>query len=122
MRKGDGSMSTTKDNVFDYEAYARRNSPESTRIQRGPDARRQRFEAAKTRRTIYIDGDILEQFRQLAPENQRYVTVINQALREWLFANDLKDLVREELQQMVQKALVSIQAASQLPKSKRETF
>ena len=115
-------MSTTKDNVFDYEAYARRNSPESTRIQRGPDARRRRFEAAKTRRTIYIDGDILEQFRQLAPENQRYVTLINQALREWLFANDLKDLVREELQQMVQKALVSIQAASQLPKSKRETF
>lgn len=115
-------MSTTKDNVFDYEGYARKNSPESRRIQRGPDARRQRFEAAKMRRTTYIDEDILEQFRQLAPENQRYVTLINQALREWLFANDLKDLVREELQQMVHKALASIQAASQLPKAKRETF
>lgn len=77
-------MNTIKAEEFDYQAYTRDNPPDKTKIRRGTDARKQRFEAAKTRTTVRIDEDVLDQFRQLTPQDQDYERFINQALREWL--------------------------------------
>ena len=65
-------MNTIKDQEFDYQAYMKEHPPDSTKIQRGNDARRRRFEAAVMKSTVRIDEDILEQFRQFTPERQKY--------------------------------------------------
>ena len=63
-------------------------------------------QAGKTRITIYIDDDILEEFRKRANEAGRgYQTMINGALREYLGKtgspideNTLRQVIREELE------------------------
>jgi len=70
--------------------------------------------------TIRIDEDILEQFRQLAPEESDEEKFINQALREWLAAQNVKELAREELHQMIQTALTSLQPGKQPAQAKRK--
>ncbi len=98
-------MSTIEDDNFDYQSYMKRNAPVSRDVQRGTKARRQRLEAAIKRFAIRIDEDILEQFQQLDSTGTGYERLINQALREWLSARGVKELVREELQDIVYKAL-----------------
>jgi uncharacterized protein (DUF4415 family) len=59
----------------------------------------------KTRITIYLDDDVLEEFRERADSTGRgYQTMINEALREHLGsaqqpidANTLRRIIREEL-------------------------
>ncbi|MCI0696291.1 hypothetical protein L0337_30340 [candidate division KSB1 bacterium] len=115
-------MSTIKDKdeTFDYQAYTRENAPDPAKIQRGPEARRQRLEAAIMKSVLRIDKDILQQFKQLAPSDQECQRLINQALREWLSAKDVKELVRAELQQVVRQALALIESKAELPKSSIE--
>ena len=63
-------------------------------------------QTGKTRITIYIDDDVLEEFRERADESgSGYQTMINQALREYLGRsrppvdeNTLRRVIREELQ------------------------
>lgn len=98
-------MNTIKDDNFDYQAYTKKNAPVSRDVQRGTKARRQRLKAAVKRFAIRIDEDILEQFQQLDSTRTGYERLINQALREWLSARGVKELVREELQDMVFEAL-----------------
>lgn len=105
-------MSTSKDDDFDYQAYVRNNPPDITKMQWGTEARKQRFAAAVMRQAVRIDKDVLEQFQELVPEGQRCERLINQALREWLYARGMKELVREELQQ----AFLSMQAEAELAK------
>jgi len=52
--------------------------------------------AGKTAITIRLDDDVLEAFRMQAGD-RGYQTLINRALREWLTAQSVKELVREEL-------------------------
>lgn len=62
--------------------------------------------SAKTRITILVDTDILDEFRKRADKSgQGYQTLINQALREYLenleppvSARELREILREELQ------------------------
>jgi uncharacterized protein (DUF4415 family) len=110
-------MNTIKEEEFDYQAYTRDNSPELSKIQRGTETRKQRFETAKLKSIIRIDEDILEQFRQMTPQHENYEKFINQALREWLSAETMKELVREELHQMVQTVLSSSQPDAQVSQS-----
>ena len=65
-------MSTTKDKEFDYQTYTRQNPPDAEQIQRGAEARRQRREMAKSKITVRIDPDILEQFKQMVPAGHGY--------------------------------------------------
>jgi uncharacterized protein (DUF4415 family) len=59
----------------------------------------------KTRITIYIDDDVIEEFRSRADKSGRgYQTIINQVLREYLNKSDkpidentLRRVIREEL-------------------------
>ena len=113
-------MSTIKDNDFDYPAYFRENPPDPTKIQRGIEARERRRKAATPKTIVSIEDDIIAEFKQLVPHEQEYQRLINQALREWLSAKDVKELVRTELQQVVQHALALIQSRAELPKSSIE--
>ena len=63
-------------------------------------------QTGKTRITIYIDDDVLEEFRERADQLGRgYQTMMNQALREYLEKSSapvdemtLRRVLREELQ------------------------
>lgn len=111
-------MRTIKTNAFNYDAYMQENSPIATRIQRGTEARKQRFEAAILKYAIRIDEDILTQFQKLTPDGQKSEKLFNQALREWLLAKDFKEMARIELHQLVQKALLTITSSAELSKAR----
>jgi uncharacterized protein (DUF4415 family) len=71
------------------------------KAKRGPVVRPK----GKTRITIYLDDDVIEEFRQIADEAGRgYQTLINDALREYLAKSPapldeetLRRVIREEL-------------------------
>ena len=107
-------MSTTEvESGFDYFEYARGHDPDPDLIRRGTEERRRRRERAKQRITIRIDEDILEEFRALVPQGRGYQSLINQALREWLVAQSVKDLIRQELSETVRQSLSLIAAGGQ---------
>jgi uncharacterized protein (DUF4415 family) len=112
MQKEGGAMPTTKASDFDYQAYMRQHAPQPEAIRRGPAERDQRREVAKHKITIRIDADILEQFKHLVPQGQGYQSLMNQALREWLLAKGVTELVREELQALTAQMKASLQEAS----------
>lgn len=96
---------TTKDNEFDYKVYTRDNPPDAAQMNRGSEARSRRRELAKTRITIRIDEEIVEQFKQMTPDGRGYQSLINQALREWLAAQGIKELLQAELPAIVSQAV-----------------
>lgn len=102
-------MNTMTDENFDYPAYTRETPPDPAAIRRGTDARQQRFDAAMMRLAVRVDEDVLQQFQQLAAEGQTAERLINQALREWLSAQNVKELVRAEIQRAVQQSLAAAQ-------------
>lgn len=108
-------MNTIKDDTFDYQAYMKETPPDASKIHRGVDARQHRFDAAMMRLAIRIDEDVLKQFQELVPEGQSCERLINQALREWLAAKEMKELVRAEIQRAVQQSLSSAQVGTELP-------
>ena len=61
------------------------------------------------RQAIRIDEDILQQFSQLASEGQSCEQLINQALRQWLAADGIREMVRAEIQLAVQQSLSATQ-------------
>ncbi|MCI0524769.1 MAG: hypothetical protein L0Y75_05850, partial [Acidobacteria bacterium] len=67
------------------------------------------------RLTVRINEDVLQQFHQLAAEGQSCEQLINQALREWLAAKDMKELVRAEIQRAIQQSLASAQVGEASP-------
>jgi uncharacterized protein (DUF4415 family) len=92
--KVDGLMNIIEDDNFDYRAYTRETSPDPAKILRGTAERWRRFDAAMTRLSVRLDEEVFEQFRQLTAEGQSVERLINHALREWLFAQGMKELVR----------------------------
>lgn len=102
-------MSTIKDEEFDYQAYLRENPPDPAKVHHGSCERVKRREAAKARITIRIDQEVIEQFKKMTSEGRGYQNLINQALREWLVAQGVKELIREELSEMVDRVVASIQ-------------
>ena len=105
-------MPTTRDTEFDYQTYMRQNPPDPRQIQRGPEARHKRRDMPKSRITIRIDTDIVEQFKQRVPAGQGYQRLMNQALREWLITRDMQELVRDEFKAMTAQVLAALQEAS----------
>jgi len=98
-------MSTKKKkDEFDYHDYMKRSGPNPNTAHRGFKRRRKPpVEVVKQRITIRIDEDILEEFRQLVPKGRGYQSLINHALREWLAARGMKELLREELRDVIQE-------------------
>ncbi|MEW6212211.1 MAG: hypothetical protein AB1631_28035 [Acidobacteriota bacterium] len=100
-------MSTMEDDAFDYQAYTRETPPDRSKIRRGRADRQRRFDEAMMRLAVRIDEDTLEQFHRLASDEHGCEQLINQALREWLAAKSMKELVREEIQSAVRQSLSS---------------
>lgn len=107
--------STMEDDNFDYQAYTRETPPDPAQIHRGTADRRRRFETAMQRQAIWIDEDVLQQFRQLTAERQSHEQLINRALREWLSTQSMKERLRSEIQRAVQQSLSSTQIPVELP-------
>lgn len=105
-------MNTTN-NEFDYQAYMKKNAPNKAKIRRGLDALKEKRATAKTKITMRLDEEVVAQFKKMVPEGRGYQSLINQALQEWLAAQGVKELVREELLVLVEKAVSSIEAARQ---------
>ncbi|MBC8180688.1 hypothetical protein H8E88_06135 [candidate division KSB1 bacterium] len=103
-------MSIIKNKNFDYQTYMSENSPETASIQRGTKARKQRSEAAIKKFTVRIDKELFDQFQHLVMPQYNCEKLINQALREWLSAKSVKELLRSELQQVVRKTFSSFQS------------
>ena len=95
---------STKDSSFDYREHYNDTKPDSSKLTNSVEARRQRRQAAKKRITIRLDQEVVEQFKALASDDG-YQTLINQALREWLAAQSVKELLRSELPEMVKSAV-----------------
>lgn len=110
-------MSTKKPDEIDLlreEILTRK--PNKNSISRGPQQRKQRLqEATKTKISIRIDEDILQQFKTLA-EGKGYQALINQALREWLVVNGLKEFLREDVEQLIQRTVQVTLSSVQNPK------
>jgi len=85
---------------FDYQAQMRATVPDPAEVRKGTGERRKRRELAKARITIRIDHDIIEQFKNAAGDGG-YQRLMNQALRDWLVAQGVKELVRSELKSLV---------------------
>lgn len=106
-------MSTNKKEL-DYQAYMRQTAPDpGKRSGLKERERRRELKAQKEKITIRLDQEVLDEFRRLVPEGKGYQNLINQALREWLAAQGVKELVREELTGLVGIAVESIKDASQ---------
>lgn len=101
-------MNTMEDKPFDYLKHMKTHGPNAGKIQRGPQARQARREAAKERITIRIDADVLAQFKAMAPQGRGYQALINQALRDWLTAQGINQLVREELKAVTTEMIESL--------------
>ncbi len=111
-------MNMIAEKEFDYQAYVRENSPDTTKMTRGIENRQRRLEAAKTNTSVRIDAEVLQQFRQLVAPDEECDKLINQALREWLAAQNVKELVRAEIQNGIQQALAQVDWSS-LKKQRR---
>ena len=105
-------MNTRKENNFDYKEFMKRGKIDQSTISQGTLARQKRREAAKTRITIRIDKEIIEQFRLLVPEGRGYQSLINVALREWLTARGVRELVHNKINEVVDHAVASIKTAA----------
>lgn len=100
------------DKDFDYENFFKNNPDKKPRVIGGLEERNKRVrDAVKTRMTIRLDAEIIEEFKKMAPEGRGYQSLINQALREWLMAREVKEMVREELAVLIAQAVSSIESA-----------
>src|SRR5215210_5553144 len=104
-----------EDETLAYQTYMREHEPDLTKIIRGPELhehrRRRMEEAAAKRPTVRLDEDVAKELRPLTNEDRTYGQVVNQALREWLAAKEMKELVREEIQLAFQQAVLAMQSA-----------
>ena len=110
-------MSTMEDDTFDYQAWMRETPPDPAKIHRGTEARQRRVAAAMLRRAVRIDEDLLNQFHQLAAAGQSPEQLINQALREWLTAKGMSEMVRAEIQLAVRQSLSATQTHPESPQA-----
>src|SRR5215210_7748554 len=101
-----------EDETQAYQTYMREHEPDLTKIRRGPELfeeRRRRMEAGAKRPTVRLDEEVAKELQPLVTEGQTYNQIVNQALREWLAAREMKELVREEIQHAFQQAVLAMQ-------------
>ena len=82
-------------------------APDPAKLVPSKQAREARRKAAahKQRITIRVDEDVLDEFRALAGDEGSYQTLINLALRQWLEARGLKEMLRRDLPELVSEAV-----------------
>ena len=63
---------------------------------------------AKQRVTIRLDAEVIEGFKSLVEGERGYQSLINQALREWLTASSVSQLVEAKIERLVEDARAEI--------------
>ena len=102
-----------EDKDFDYENFFKNNPTKKPKVIGGIEERNRRIrEAVKTRVTIRLDADIIEEFKKKVPEGRGYQSLINQALREWLTAQGVSEMLRQELPTLVRQVVEQHQNSS----------
>ena len=89
----------------DAEGY-REVPAERESLGRGPEVLREQLRKAAERKkqvTIRLDADIVARFKELAGPDGSYQTLINRALREWLDAGSIRELLRDEFEAIDRK-------------------
>jgi uncharacterized protein (DUF4415 family) len=93
----------TEDELEAVEQEARARQPDPANLVRGEEAHRLRRErllraaAAKQQVTIRLDADVIDRFKALAGADGSYQSIINRALIQWLDAQEVRGLLREEI-------------------------
>ena len=90
---------------FDYKEYSSTHAPNPAEVRRGRAAREERRSGTKQRITIRLDEDIVDEFKEIAQDGPGYQALINRALREWLSARDVKELIRGDLRELIRAAV-----------------
>ena len=98
-------MSTNKE--VDYEAWMRETAPRREKQTGLREREARRAESGKTKITIRLDGELIEEFKKRAGE-RGYQSLFNRALREWLIKQGVTELLRAELGQLVGEAFASL--------------
>ena len=95
-------MSTKDPHADDYAKVAEsfRPEPGSARAAGASQRARRASATSKERITIRLDTDVVEQFKALAG-GAGYQALINVALREWLVARSVRELVRDEVRSAI---------------------
>ncbi len=102
----------------DPEALEKMPPSEGKILSRGLAARKARHrELAKARgwdkrKSVGIEEELIEQFKELSGE-KHHSDLINEALRDWLAVQGVKELLREELGGLVGEAVETIKEAGQ---------
>lgn len=91
----------------DSSQYTESQQMNRRRKERRQDADLAVKDASKTRITIRIDEDVIQQFKTMAPEGRGYQSLMNRALREWLSAQGVKELLQQDLRDLVRESVVS---------------
>ena len=101
-----------EDEDFDWQAYLNEHPPDPAKIRRGLAAHKERIKAAMSKKRpavrVEIDEDVFQQFSKLVEEGQSCEQLINQALRQWLAADGIREMPAE-IQPSVQQSLSSAQ-------------
>ena len=69
----------------------------------------------KQKITIRLDRDLIEAFKGFTPDGKGYQLLINQALRDWLTAQSVKEMLRKELPGLVAEQSKTPQKAKSSP-------
>ncbi len=94
--------------IIDPDMLGEHVQPNPSAATRGIEAREHRRSTEKQRVTIRLDAHIIEQFKALAGD-AGYQRLVNQALHDWLSAQSVAQLVREELQHFRQSATETLE-------------
>ena len=90
---------------IDYEAYMLSTEPNPERRLNYEEREKRRKAKTKSKITIRLDLDILEAFKELASDDMGYQSLMNKALRDWLEAQSVEELLRSELPSLLEKAI-----------------
>ncbi len=91
-------MSTIRgrDEDYDYQAHLREQEPDPAKIRTHEEREQEMRQVGKRRINLYVGSDVIEGFKAAAG-GRRWQTLMAEALSEWLTAQSVKELVREEV-------------------------
>ena len=128
-------MNTTPETEFDYETYTRKNPPDLSQMQRGPEALRKRREAFRARLINHVNME-LKHAREMryafisyhhentAIVDRLYKALISRGIKVWLDRNDLEPGMRwkEAIQHAIQQGAYFIACFSQESNARDQTY
>lgn len=128
-------MNTTPEAEFDYETYTRKNPPDLSQMQRGPEALRKRREAFRARLINHVNMELKHAremrhaFISYCHENKAivdrlYEAFISRGIKVWLDRNNLEPGMRwkEAIQQAIHQGAYFIACFSQESNARDQTY